>query len=392
MSAPPEPRDLLVVKFGGASLATGEALARAADQVLASTARRRLVVVSAPGTTTEMLLSLVRGVPGTLDGWEVARLLALGERASARLLATVLRSRGARAISLEPGDDAWPVVTRGGPLRAGIDLEGTTARVRDRLAPLLEDQIVVVCGFLGSDQGRVTTLDRGGSDTTAVVLGRLLGAPEVHLVKDVPGVLEADPRAVPHARHLPTLSAADLSTLADGGARVVSAEAAGWLAPGQRLRVVPVGSPLDGGQGTFVESATRPQPRPAERVASVSALLDDWERGMAALRSAVPSDRWYGLSALPGAVTVFVGEEDVAAVVDQMHASRAFRAIASRRGLSRLSIPLHEGAAPPSGGVASPSDLVGAARGSGRLELFVCPEDPAFPSSPRTRGTLSEGA
>jgi aspartokinase len=385
IAARAEEGDLLVVKFGGASLANGTSIARAADVLLASSARRKLVVVSAPGTTTDMLLSLVRGVPETLDGWEVARLLSLGERASARLFTSLLRSRGIRALSVEPDDDSWPVVTLGGPLRARLDFDATRTRVEERLAPLLEEQVVVVCGFLGSEDGRVTNLDRGGSDTTAVVLGRILGAPEVHLVKDVAGILEADPRSVPTARPLASLSASDLSTLADGGARVVSPEAAHWLGPGQRLRVLPLGEPLDRSGGTSIEGAARPPlaevpavGSASERVASVSAVLDDLESGLSALHDAIPPDRWYGLSAVPGALTVFVGEEHLPEVLGRMHASGAFRALASRRGLSRLSIPLHAGPTTPPTGLASARDLVGAARGSGRLELFVCPEDRAF--------------
>ncbi|MDE1819470.1 MAG: hypothetical protein KGJ23_00340 [Euryarchaeota archaeon] len=399
-SGPYRPEDdLLIVKFGGSILATGENVARAAELVLSAPLRRKLVVVSAPGDETDQLLSRVRGVALPLDAWEVARLLSLGERMSARLLTSVLRSHGARARALEPEDAEWPIVTRGGPLGATVDLEASRESAGD-LSQLLEETIVVVCGFVGRQDGRVTTLARGGSDTSAIALGRLLGAPEVLLVKEVPGVLDADPGNVPEARTLPEVSSEDLLEMAEAGSPVVAPEAARLLAPGLLLRVLPFGASLGAPIGTLV-SARRCAP-PLERgersgpgsarLAAVSALESEGAEGLEAVRQALPSEGWYGLSAVPGLVTVFVDEERAPEFQHLLHASGAFRTVVARRGLSRLSLPLGGGEGPPSEAALGPSsELVGATRGRGELHLFVSDVEQAF-LAPRRGPPAVKGA
>ncbi|EQD31062.1 aspartate kinase, partial [mine drainage metagenome] len=180
----------------------------------------------------------------------MARALALGESLGASLFASALAAHGVPVRLLLPGEPAWPLLTRGDPMAAEIDLEASAPRVEHLFGP--GTPILVLPGFVGIDggTGRVCTLGRGGSDTTAVALGRLLGRSEVILVKDVPGVLEADPRIVPGARPLAELTVTEMEALARGGATVVAASALAYMSETVVLRVISIGQPLDGTAGT----------------------------------------------------------------------------------------------------------------------------------------------
>ncbi|EQD73389.1 secreted protein containing Aspartate/glutamate/uridylate kinase domain protein, partial [mine drainage metagenome] len=248
--------------------------------------------------------------------------------------------------ALEPDDPAWPLWVRGGPLGAAVDLETSREAVRSRLAPLLADEVVIVCGFLGREGSRLCTLGRGGSDVTATALGYLLEAEEVVLVKDVPGIFDADPRAVASARPLPEITADDAETLARGGSRVIAPDAFRFLRPGTRLRVIPFGSPWTTTSGTEVRppSSRRPgavpgsAPDTTERaaVACITLLPESGRTGIDELGRVVPPARWRGLSAAPGVLTVFLDEAEVSAAVEALHASGSFRGISSRVGLTQL--------------------------------------------------------
>ncbi len=254
--------DLLVVKFGGSGLATAERIVEAARAVRDHPARGKLVVVSAPGTTTDRLWETLRRSGDSLDPADMASVLSLGERLSARLLAAVLRSLGVAVVEVEPEDARWPIVTRGGSLGARLDFDASRARAIAGLRPLLDEgATVVVCGFLGTEDGHVTTMSRGGSDTTAVALGRALDAREVLLVKDVPGVFSDDPRQVPGARRLPEVTVEFLRGVARRGGRIVALEALDHLGPGPVVRIVPRGPSLLGHAGTTVVAPAPADPK-----------------------------------------------------------------------------------------------------------------------------------
>jgi aspartate kinase len=160
---------------------------------------------------------------------------SLGERVNARIVAALLRQRGARSEAL---DATELIVTDDKFQNAAPLMEATRARVSARLAPLLDDGIVpVVTGFIGAtEEGVTTTLGRGGSDYTAAILGDCLDADEVWTWTDVDGVMTADPRIVPDARVIPVLSFSEVSELAYFGAKV--------LHPKTILPVVQHGIPL----------------------------------------------------------------------------------------------------------------------------------------------------
>ena len=214
---------LLVQKFGGTSVGTPERIRAVARRVVG--ARREgwdvVVVVSAMGDATDELLALasqvvtgadrVRNHPRELD-----MLLTAGERISMALLAMAIREAGAEALSLTGSQAA--IITDETHTAARIT-EIRTDRVREALG---DGQVVIVAGFQGVSRAReVTTLGRGGSDTTAVALAAALGAERCQIFTDVDGVYTADPRRVPTARRIAELSYPEMIELASSGAQVM---------------------------------------------------------------------------------------------------------------------------------------------------------------------------
>ncbi len=210
---------LVVQKFGGTSVADAERIRAVADHV----ARTRrdgtdvVVVVSAMGKTTDDLVRLAADVSSTQPAREVDMLLSAGERISMALLCMALADLGVPATSFT-GSQAG-IVTDEVHTRAKI-LEVKGDRLRLALAG---GAVPVVAGFQGvSSANDVTTLGRGGSDTTAVALAAALGADACEIYTDVPGVFTTDPRIVPEARKLPRVSFEEMLEIAATGGRVLA--------------------------------------------------------------------------------------------------------------------------------------------------------------------------
>ncbi len=210
--------DTVVMKFGGTSVADADRLKRAAQRMVrAREAGHRVVgVLSARGKTTDELISMAEEVSPVPDPREMDMLLSTGERISCALCAMAINDLGHRAISLT-GSQAG-IVT---------DTSHTKARIldvrADRIRSALEDDLIVlVAGFQGVSTAKdVTTLGRGGSDTTAVALAAAVGAEVCEIYTDVAGVYSADPRVVPEARKLPVVSFEEMLEMAASGAGVL---------------------------------------------------------------------------------------------------------------------------------------------------------------------------
>jgi len=209
---------LVVQKYGGTSVATPERIRSVARRIRdASRAGTRLVVVvSAMGHTTDELLALARQVSRSPSHRETDMLLTAGERISMALLCMALADLDVDAVSYTGSQTG--IVT---------DSSHRRARIRrilgDRVRRALEDgRVVIVAGFQGvSEEREITTLGRGGSDTTAVALAVALGARECQIYTDVEGVYTADPRIAPGARLLKTIAYDEMLELAAGGAGVL---------------------------------------------------------------------------------------------------------------------------------------------------------------------------
>jgi aspartate kinase len=205
----------LVMKFGGAAVASPEQFSRIADIIISrkDQFQRIVVVVSAMGDTTDQLIALAKKVNTDPPRREYDMLVTVGERISCSLLAMALAAKGCDAMSFTGSQSGIITCTRHTEAKI-IDVRPT------RILPLLEAGIVViVAGFQGvSSKGEITTLGRGGSDTTAVALGVTLQASIVEFFKDVPGVFEEDPKKNPDAAFFEKISySAALNVVSQGG-------------------------------------------------------------------------------------------------------------------------------------------------------------------------------
>ena len=208
----------VVMKFGGTSVADAERIKRAARRIVAKREEglRVVAVLSARGKTTDELIAWAQEISPTPDPREMDMLLSTGERQSCALCAMAINDLGHRAISLT-GSQAG-IVTDTSHTKARI-LEVRADRIRQGLD---EDAIVLVAGFQGvSTAHDVTTLGRGGSDTTAVALAAAIDADECEIYTDVAGVYSADPRIVPNARKLPMVSFDEMLEMSASGAGVL---------------------------------------------------------------------------------------------------------------------------------------------------------------------------
>jgi aspartate kinase len=210
---------LIVQKYGGTSVADAERIKRVAERIV--TARRDhhdvVVVVSAMGHTTDELIALAQQVSPLPPGREMDMLLTSGERISMALLAMAIANLGLQAKSFT-GSQAG-IITDSTHGKARI-IDVTPGRIRTALD---EGHIVIVAGFQGVsvESKDITTLGRGGSDTTAVALAAALRADICEIYTDVEGVFTADPRLVPHARKLDRISYEDMLEMAASGAGVL---------------------------------------------------------------------------------------------------------------------------------------------------------------------------
>ncbi len=215
-----ERTNIVVMKFGGSSVADATCIKRVANRIVdARKAGHPVVaVVSARGDTTDELIEMAKEISDDPPAREMDMLLSTGERISAALLAMAIHDLGQDAISLT-GSQAG-IVTDTMHTKAKI-LDIRPNRIRKALD---EGRIVLVAGFQGvSTDQDVTTLGRGGSDTTAVALAAALGAEVCEIYTDVEGVFTTDPRIVPEARKLDTISNEELLELAASGAKVMMA-------------------------------------------------------------------------------------------------------------------------------------------------------------------------
>ncbi|MFP4622687.1 MAG: aspartate kinase [Gemmatimonadota bacterium] len=212
---------LLVQKYGGTSVGDPERIRRVAERVCRCrrAGHELVVVVSAMGDTTDELEALARRVserPEKRHPREMDMLLTAGERISMALVAMAIREAGLEAISFTGSQAA--IITDGRHTGARIE-EIRAERVREELTA---GRVVIVAGFQGVSRAReVTTLGRGGSDTTAVALAAALGAERCDIYTDVDGVYSADPRLVPTARLVPAVDYGEMTELAVSGARVL---------------------------------------------------------------------------------------------------------------------------------------------------------------------------
>lgn len=210
-------QETIVLKFGGASVASTEQFAKIAEIILKKSLRQRVVVVvSAMGDTTDQLLSLAKRVHPQPPPREQDMLISVGERISIALLAMALQLKDKEAISFTGSQSGIITSSR------HSDAQIIDVKPHRILNALDEGKIVIVAGFQGvSKEGEITTLGRGGSDTTAVALGIALKATCVEFYKDVEGVYSEDPKKNPQAVLYPNLSFEKALEIVERGAKIL---------------------------------------------------------------------------------------------------------------------------------------------------------------------------
>jgi aspartate kinase len=324
---------IVVQKYGGSSVADVARIKQVADRVM----RTRLaghdvvVVVSAMGDTTDDLLTLAKQVSSNPDRRELDMLLTAGERISMALLSMAIRELGGDAISFTGSQSG--IITNDRHVDARI-IEVRPVRVQDELA---KGRIVVIAGYQGVSYRReVTTLGRGGSDTTAVAMAAALGAEYCEICSDVDGVYSADPRVVPDARRIGTLSYEETQELAESGAKVLNAQAVEFAKEkGIAIFARATASPLAGADpaadGTVVRRHPPRQPGTVVGVASErDVIVLTLERdGFSQSESAPAANRSADAFALP--VLALLDEHNVAG--KQVYIANQLTLVVSRENL-----------------------------------------------------------
>jgi aspartate kinase len=239
---------LIVQKYGGSSVADAESIKRVAKRIVETrkAGNEVVVAVSAMGDTTDELLDLAHEVTPIPDPRELDMLLTTGERISMALLAMAIKSMGIEARSYTGSQAGMITDARHGSARI-VDV--TPVRLREALD---EGAIAIVAGFQGfnRDSRDITTLGRGGSDTTAVALAAALGADVCEIYTDVDGVFTADPRVVPRARKIERITSEEMLELAAAGAKVLYIRAVEYAR--RHGVVLHVRSSFNNNEGTWV--------------------------------------------------------------------------------------------------------------------------------------------
>jgi aspartate kinase len=330
----------VVVKFGGADLSSGEKIQRAAKLLADAGFAEVVVVVSAMGKTTDSLTQTATRI-GVSDA-EWAEIISTGERTSARIFCAALKAQGSKAEVFDPANDNWPIITDSNFLNSTPDMEKTASLTAQYLTPLLGKVIPVVCGFLGKDpQGRVTTLGRGGSDTTAILLARCISADEIILVKETSGVLSADPKIVPDARPIKKLEIHEMFDLAQGGAKIVKAGALKYKLPNQMLRVVDFnsGNLMEGGTeivGSFNLNSAETSAR--QGLIAISIVCEVNAQNIREAFSVLNDKPVYGVSSGRRSVTIFTMDGNVTQILNKLHSIRDFKAVSHREKVAMIQI------------------------------------------------------
>ncbi len=236
-------RKRIVVKFGGSSLADHERILRAVTAIAkeAKNGTQIAVIVSAMGKTTDTLFQAAKNSSnGRLHKKDLDEILAMGERTSIRIIAAALKAQGVKSRYVDPLDSEWPIITDDLFSDANPILDICYERVEQNVLPIVEDGIIpVIAGFVGrTKDNRVTTLGRGGSDTTAFILAKALEADELILVTDAEGIMSADPKVIDDPKHLPEIDVSTLVGLADSGTKFIHRKALRYKDASVKVRVI----------------------------------------------------------------------------------------------------------------------------------------------------------
>ena len=330
-----------VIKFGGADLATGERVTKAAKMVVDADYKEKIIVVSAMGKTTDSLVNTTLQM-GEVSDEDYAELISMGERISARFFCSALRTQGVKAELFDPCNNNWPLITDSNFRNARPDMKKTSELARKFIAPLLGAVVPVVCGFVGKNpNGKITCLGRGGSDTTALVLAESLDADEVILVKQTSGVLSADPKIISEARSINKLDINEMLDLAQGGAKILKPEALRYKQPNQMLRIVDFSSGNLSGGGTEITGSLEINSYDTldrNDLIAINVVCEVNANNISEVFSSLSQKPIYGVSSGSRSITVFTSDGNVAEVIRKMHSISGFKAVSHRENVAMIQV------------------------------------------------------
>lgn len=251
---------IIVVKFGGSSLADSERITKAAKSVAekAKNGFKIVVVVSAIGKTTDTLLEILQNSSGKgFEKHDSDDILSMGERTSARIFSTTLKSEGVKAKCFDPTDSDWPIITDDKFSNANPIIHECEKRIKKYVLPILNKRTIpVIGGFIGRTKtGKTSTIGRGGSDTTAFILAKALQADKVILVTDSEGIMTADPKFISEARRLDKVDCDVLVELADSGKKFIHRKALKYKDPEIDAKVINFSKGNLDSEGTIITGA-----------------------------------------------------------------------------------------------------------------------------------------
>lgn len=328
-----ERRKRIVVKYGGASLAHHERILKAVTAVAkeAKKGTKIAVIVSAMGKTTDLLLSAAKNASnGKIGKGELDEILAMGERTSIRIFCVALKAQGVESRYFDPLDLDWPIITDETFTDANPLLEKCRERIRQHVLPLVEKGIVpVIAGFVGrTPDAKITTLGRGGSDTTAFVLAEALEADELILVTDAEGIMSADPKIINKPKRLQDIDVDTLVGIADSGTKFIHRKALRYKDPSVKVRVIShthgdlntEGTLIKGALSTELDAALASQ-SPATSITIVGRGVSEKPKIMQELTQRVKAQaHLLGLSLNYDSIILYVAEKaDLNSLLEEIH-------------------------------------------------------------------------
>ena len=329
------------MKFGGADLSSGKKIRCAAQMVANSPYKEIIVVVSAMGDMTDKIENTLSPLSEISDA-DYAEIISMGERMSARVFSSALKSLGIKSEYIDPSDKNWPIITNSEFKNAKPDLEKSTSLVHKYLIPRLSQTIPVIGGFLGKDiNGKITTLGRGGSDTTALLLARCCDADEILLVKQTNGVLSADPILVPDAKTIEKLGIHEMFDLAQGGAKIVKPDSLKYKLPNQKLRIIDFSNGNLASKGTEIIGSFNPNSaeiRTYQDLMAINVICEVNTENLFVLFEVLKSKLVYGVSSGSRSVTVFISKDDPKLILNKLHQIKNFKALSHKDNISLMQI------------------------------------------------------
>jgi len=322
-----------VVKYGGASLADHERILKAVTAVAkeAKKGTKIAVIVSAMGKTTDQLLTAAKNASnGKIGKRELDEILSMGERTSIRIFSMALKAQGVESRYFDPLDPDWPIMTDDNFTDANPILDTCKERIRQQVLPLVEKGVVpVIAGFVGrTPDNKITTLGRGGSDTTAFILAEALEADELILVTNAEGIMSADPKIITKPKRLQEIDVNTLVGIADSDTKFIHRKALRYKHPSVKVRVIShthgdlntEGTLIKGALSTELDVALASQ-SPATSITIVGRGVSEKPRIIQELTQTVKAQtHLLGLSLNYDSVILYVAEKtDLNPLLEEVH-------------------------------------------------------------------------